>query len=223
LFLNSHQKKIRIQNKKRGQKRRNSFVLFKRKMTGTRFETFREQRHLSHHSPSSPGSTGGMEFDEDMQNLPFTKKLFDMLSDTDNKQVITWNPGKLSLSLSVSLSLIGFFNHLSFFCSLLDGVSFEVLDPKGLERDVLPKYFRHSRFQSLVRQLNFYNFKVRSLSISLSLVLCVTLSLSLSLAESWQGTFFVDLLPRLLPTRSPRPIGLFEAQDEHLGVPGDGE
>mmetsp|Transcript_12896 Transcript_12896/g.15404 ORF Transcript_12896/g.15404 Transcript_12896/m.15404 type:complete len:434 (-) Transcript_12896:197-1498(-) len=42
---------------------------------------------------------------------------------------------------------------------LQDGSCFEVKDPKRLECEVLPKYFRHSRFQSLVRQLNFYNFK----------------------------------------------------------------
>jgi len=40
-----------------------------------------------------------------------------------------------------------------------DGAAFEVKDPKRLEAEVLPKYFRHSRFQSLVRQLNFYSFK----------------------------------------------------------------
>mmetsp|Transcript_723 Transcript_723/g.2318 ORF Transcript_723/g.2318 Transcript_723/m.2318 type:complete len:449 (-) Transcript_723:274-1620(-) len=40
-----------------------------------------------------------------------------------------------------------------------DGSAFEVKNPKRLELEVLPKYFRHSRFQSLVRQLNFYNFK----------------------------------------------------------------
>jgi len=45
---------------------------------------------------------------------------------------------------------------------LSDGQSFEVKDPKRLEAEVLPKYFRHSRFQSLVRQLNFYSFKKMS-------------------------------------------------------------
>ncbi|CAM9867929.1 unnamed protein product, partial [Discosporangium mesarthrocarpum] len=42
---------------------------------------------------------------------------------------------------------------------IADGTAFEVKDPRKLEQDILPKYFRHSRFQSLVRQLNFYSFK----------------------------------------------------------------
>jgi hypothetical protein len=44
-------------------------------------------------------------------------------------------------------------------CWVNQGSAFEVLDPKRLEAEVLPKFFRHSRFQSLVRQLNFYAFK----------------------------------------------------------------
>jgi hypothetical protein len=35
----------------------------------------------------------------------------------------------------------------------------QIKDPKRLEAEVLPKYFQHSRFQSLVRRLNFYNFQ----------------------------------------------------------------
>lgn len=41
-----------------------------------------------------------------------------------------------------------------------DGKSFEVKDPKRLEAEVLPRYYRHGHFTSFVRQLNFYNFKV---------------------------------------------------------------
>jgi len=37
--------------------------------------------------------------------------------------------------------------------------AFEVKDPKRLETEILPIFFRHCRFQSLVRQLNFYAFK----------------------------------------------------------------
>jgi len=44
------------------------------------------------------------------------------------------------------------------------GRAFEILDPKRMEKEVLPKFFRHARFQSLVRQLNFYAFKVNPLS-----------------------------------------------------------
>lgn len=38
-----------------------------------------------------------------------------------------------------------------------------VLDPRELEEQVLPRYFRHAKFPSMVRQLNFYNFKVINL------------------------------------------------------------
>ena len=40
-----------------------------------------------------------------------------------------------------------------------DGLAFEVRNPKLMESEILPKFFRHSRFQSFVRQLNFYAFK----------------------------------------------------------------
>ena len=40
-----------------------------------------------------------------------------------------------------------------------NGNAFEVLNPKKLEEEVLPKFFRHGCFQSFVRQLNFYSFR----------------------------------------------------------------
>lgn len=83
---------------------------------------------------------------------------------------------KNARAVSISKFLISFFGSLSFkpptcanavplrLSRLLsnvaeDGTAFEVKDPRRLEQDILPKYFRHSRFQSLVRQLNFYSFK----------------------------------------------------------------
>eukprot|EP00581_Thalassiosira_minuscula_P012300 CAMPEP_0183720116 /NCGR_PEP_ID=MMETSP0737-20130205/12820_1 /TAXON_ID=385413 /ORGANISM="Thalassiosira miniscula, Strain CCMP1093" /LENGTH=573 /DNA_ID=CAMNT_0025949931 /DNA_START=92 /DNA_END=1813 /DNA_ORIENTATION=+ len=39
------------------------------------------------------------------------------------------------------------------------GEAFRISDLSRLESETLPQYFRHSRFQSLVRQLNFYNFR----------------------------------------------------------------
>jgi len=39
------------------------------------------------------------------------------------------------------------------------GEAFRISNLARLEAETLPQYFRHSRFQSLVRQLNFYNFR----------------------------------------------------------------
>lgn len=39
------------------------------------------------------------------------------------------------------------------------GEAFCITDLSRLESETLPQFFRHSRFQSLVRQLNFYNFR----------------------------------------------------------------
>eukprot|EP00596_Hydrurales_sp_CCMP1899_P000627 CAMPEP_0119035866 /NCGR_PEP_ID=MMETSP1177-20130426/3125_1 /TAXON_ID=2985 /ORGANISM="Ochromonas sp, Strain CCMP1899" /LENGTH=535 /DNA_ID=CAMNT_0006994721 /DNA_START=39 /DNA_END=1643 /DNA_ORIENTATION=- len=62
----------------------------------------------------------------------FTKKLYEILDSADATDIICWTA---------------------------DGASFEVKEPKRLELQILPKYFRHARFQSFVRQLNFYSFK----------------------------------------------------------------
>lgn len=42
---------------------------------------------------------------------------------------------------------------------LPSGDAFRISDLQRLESETLPAHFRHSRFQSLVRQLNFYNFR----------------------------------------------------------------
>ncbi|CEO99697.1 HSF-type DNA-binding domain-containing protein [Plasmodiophora brassicae] len=47
---------------------------------------------------------------------------------------------------------------------LPDGLSFIVDDVERLERESLPKYFRHSNFLSFVRQLHFYGFTKQTIS-----------------------------------------------------------
>ena len=70
-------------------------------------------------------------------NCFFVKKLYEMCEDGENnldqKAIIGWT---------------------------LDGKAFEIKDSKRLAAEILPKYFRHNRFPSLVRQLCFYSFKV---------------------------------------------------------------
>ena len=50
-------------------------------------------------------------------------------------------------------------NHNIYSQWLPTGEAFRISDLARLESETLPKYFRHNRFQSLVRQLNFYNFR----------------------------------------------------------------
>lgn len=45
-----------------------------------------------------------------------------------------------------------------------DGLSFVVEDVARLERESLPKYFRHGNFLSFVRQLHFYGFSKQTIS-----------------------------------------------------------
>ncbi|GMI09186.1 hypothetical protein TrRE_jg9819 [Triparma retinervis] len=61
----------------------------------------------------------------------FVGKLFSMVNESPN-DIVDWLPS---------------------------GDAFQILDLERLESQTLPLHFRHSRFQSLVRQLNFYNFR----------------------------------------------------------------
>ncbi|KAG9400849.1 hypothetical protein AC1031_010289 [Aphanomyces cochlioides] len=40
-----------------------------------------------------------------------------------------------------------------------DGLAFEILDMDNLEREVLHKYFKHNKYASFQRQLNYFHFK----------------------------------------------------------------
>eukprot|EP01017_Pseudomicrothorax_dubius_P027112 TRINITY_DN3085_c0_g3_i3.p1 TRINITY_DN3085_c0_g3~~TRINITY_DN3085_c0_g3_i3.p1 ORF type:complete len:275 (+),score=55.88 TRINITY_DN3085_c0_g3_i3:45-869(+) len=44
-------------------------------------------------------------------------------------------------------------------CWSEDGLSFIILDELGFAKEALPKYFRHFKYSSFVRQLNMYGFK----------------------------------------------------------------
>lgn len=46
----------------------------------------------------------------------------------------------------------------SYYIIYLDGTAFHIKDPQVLAEKYLPKYFRHGKFSSLIRQLNFYSF-----------------------------------------------------------------
>jgi hypothetical protein len=118
------------------------------------------------------------------QNLCFTRKLFDILSDQGNSHIITWNPGAAAPRPPPQLDL----TTLNLY---LDGHSFEVLDPKLLEKEILPQYFRHARFQSLVRQLNFYSFKASHYLYPQS----ISLKISILFYRKWEK----NVLPGSIP------------------------
>merc|ERR1712159_70885 len=44
-------------------------------------------------------------------------------------------------------------------CWSEDGETFVVKDPNKFEQQIIPQFFKHSKFSSFVRQLNFYAFR----------------------------------------------------------------
>ena len=62
----------------------------------------------------------------------FLLKLMDLLQSPENNQFIKWSS---------------------------DGKSFIVLNQEGFSKHILPKYFKHNKFSSFVRQLNLYGFR----------------------------------------------------------------
>ncbi|ORZ40423.1 HSF-type DNA-binding-domain-containing protein, partial [Catenaria anguillulae PL171] len=97
----------------------------------------------------------------------FVSKLYKMLSDTGNARLITWTPA---------------------------GDAFVVLRPSEFARKLLPTQYKHSQFQSFVRQANMYGFSKVTLPSAL---------LTQLLAQPWafkhpkfmRGA--VDLLPEV--------------------------
>lgn len=66
----------------------------------------------------------------------FVGKLRTILSDPDIKHIVSWENS---------------------------GLSFSIHNLQSFESSILPKYFRHNRYSSFVRQLNMYGFhKIRT-------------------------------------------------------------
>lgn len=63
---------------------------------------------------------------------PFLRSLFDILSYDENASIIRWT---------------------------IDGRTFEIVDMIGLTSVILPKHFKHNRYPSFQRQLNYFGFR----------------------------------------------------------------
>jgi hypothetical protein len=64
--------------------------------------------------------------------LSFISKLYLMMAESENAQVVGWMP---------------------------DGESFQILDTQLFQQEVIPKYFKHRNLKSFIRQLNLHDFK----------------------------------------------------------------
>ena len=67
-----------------------------------------------------------------LQENAFLSKLWSILEDPENRHIVSWDDA---------------------------GANFHVYLSKALETSILPKYFRHGKFSSFQRQLNYFGFK----------------------------------------------------------------
>jgi hypothetical protein len=122
----------------------------------------------TNNSESSASSNGGLETSACSHGAvpEFMYQLTRMLSD-DNANSIEWNNGSCVIGLSTRGTIYACY--LTWLAShprtaylkpkqLYLG-KIEVHNPHRLEQEVLHKYFRHSKFASLQRQLNYFGFR----------------------------------------------------------------
>ncbi|RHZ26966.1 hypothetical protein DYB37_013716 [Aphanomyces astaci] len=83
----------------------------------------------SHQSPSSSNHTSNDNNDHEV--APFLRALR-MILTYESDDIIRWTP---------------------------DGLAFEVVDMEALTSAVLPHYFKHNKYSSFQRQLNYFHFK----------------------------------------------------------------
>jgi HSF-type DNA-binding len=127
-------------------------------------ENPKSQQASSSHSPGGVASSSVPEF---------LYQLSRMLTD-NNREIIEWANGTYGHFLLTSYTCCVFsgrktlwvFLHLclkkaiisSFYIAFLSG-KIEVHSPNRLESEVLKRYFRHSKFPSFQRQLNYFGFR----------------------------------------------------------------
>ena len=75
---------------------------------------------------------------------PFLTRLYDMVSDPTTDYAIAWNG---HVSVPVAGAPAGRIN------------AFTVIDNAALEKEVIPRFYKHSNFTSFIRQLNQYRFR----------------------------------------------------------------
>ncbi|RHY15113.1 hypothetical protein DYB25_011092 [Aphanomyces astaci] len=83
----------------------------------------------SHQSPSSSNHTSNDNNDHEV--APFLRTLRTILT-CESDDIIRWTP---------------------------DGLAFEIIDMEALTSAVLPHYFKHNKYSSFQRQLNYFHFK----------------------------------------------------------------
>lgn len=88
----------------------------------------------------------------------FVSKLYRMV-DSEPSTIVSWIRGKQRKWTSRASLRDEHESHDGWiFYVNLGGTAFCIVDPKMMAEHCLPKYFRHRRFSSLIRQLNFYSF-----------------------------------------------------------------
>lgn len=112
----------------------------------------------------------------------FLNKLYDILSTPEHSHIICWAG---------------------------DGDRFNILNPKALQKEIIPVYFKHKNLKSFVRQLNLHGFKK----------IRVGARITESTIDSYRHTHFRQNRPDLvsqIKRKVPKPLSMEEPMAELL-------
>ena len=98
------------------------------------------------HGPKTKSKTAAEKMKDTIEGYDFINKLVSMVNDTSISRFIQW---------SLPTPAKGNRKHVG---------KVVVLDPKGLQENVLGKYFNHSHYSSFQRQMNYFGFKKKMLN-----------------------------------------------------------